>query len=230
MLKWADLVEKLSWATTLEGRAWPVEIEVLSGADVESHGQVVNISRGRIHILVPAHITAGRLLVLRSRSRTAKAKALYSRPLSGQYLVALAVPPHRYQAAEARPDERRQEPRFKAHEAITLTAISVQSANSIRGWLVDVSQSGLGLVLEAFAPPGQLVEIRAGSMVAFGEVLYCRQEPTKQFRVGVIADQTLLVDLRELHSSFATKFLARLRSNLTHALHSLGFRLKPKRR
>src|SRR5689334_2273255 len=175
MLKWADLAEKLSWVTRLEGRAWPAEIDVLSGTDVESHGQVVNVSRGRVHILVPAHIAAGRVLVLRSRNRTAKAKALYSRPLSSQYLVALAVPPHRYKAAEARPDERRQEPRFRAHEAITLTLISVQPANSIQGWLVDVSQSGIGLVLEAFAPPGQLVEIRAGSMVAFGEVLYCRQ-------------------------------------------------------
>jgi len=226
MLKWSDLVGRLSDRTILDGQAWPREVYMIDGSGVESRGQLVNVSRRRAHVIVPVQIPAGEMLELRLPNRTSKGMVLYCRALGGQFLVALAVHPFTHQLLEVYPDERRQEPRFEAHEAITLTVISVQPAKSIPGRVVNISQSGLGLVLEAVVPPGELVEIRAASMVAFGEVRYCRSIRDGHFRVGVTLDETLLMDLRELRSSFGAGFLTGIgRRLLTRVVDVLQSRL-----
>ncbi|WP_321474711.1 hypothetical protein [uncultured Paludibaculum sp.] len=54
--------------------------------------------------------------------------------------------------------------------------------------MLDVSCSGLGMVVREEIPVGSWIRVEFGEVAVFGEVRYCRQQAGVGFRLGALTD------------------------------------------
>ncbi|QOY89385.1 PilZ domain-containing protein [Paludibaculum fermentans] len=83
----------------------------------------------------------------------------------------------------------RTEPRFAVREEkAVLWVLHPRQAHAREGRLLDVSHSGLGIVLPEEIPAGSWIRVEFGDVAVFGEVRYCRQQAGGEFRMGALTD------------------------------------------
>lgn len=84
--------------------------------------------------------------------------------------------------------ERRREPRQLVREPAMLQVLRPQSGERFPVYILDVSDSGLGIWSPRLILPGALVQVRmAGSVVVMGDAVYAVNKGT-EFYIGVRID------------------------------------------
>ncbi len=78
----------------------------------------------------------------------------------------------------------RSEPRFIAHQSVTIDLLDSGGVADSAGTIVDFSEHGIGLEAEAALASGARVRLRWDRGSVVGEVRYCRQTLGK-FRIGI---------------------------------------------
>lgn len=85
--------------------------------------------------------------------------------------------------------EARAEPRFQVRQdRACLWVVDALSQRAHEARLLDVSCSGLGVVVEDEIPVGSWIRVDFGDVAVFGEVRYCRQQSVGHYRVGAASD------------------------------------------
>lgn len=167
------------------------EIHLILDTGVEVPGEILNISHVGIHLRVPVRFVDGAVLEFRVHSCTAKGQVLYCRPDGGQFFVAFS--PN---------GDRRSEPRFTVNQPVTISIVSEDPGRkNSHARLVDVSKSGIGVTSDCPFDVGSLVEVCAEGSVLYGEVRNCSKVRSGQYRLGILAEETFVGDLREQHLS-----------------------------
>ena len=185
------------------------EIRFILDNGVEVAGKILNISRVGIHVHVPVRFDDGAVLTFRLHDCTAKGNVLYCRPDGEEFYMGLSTG-----------IERRSEPRLSAYELVTVRVISAdKSGRALSGRLLDVSQSGIGLLIGFPLSVGALVEVRADSgSVLYGEVRNCAKAPGGGYRIGVFAEESFFGDLRARHLSSIWSIVASLSARVRRAV------------
>jgi hypothetical protein len=80
---------------------------------------------------------------------------------------------------------KRSEPRFRISDAVFLRSLAPTMPDRWPVQIVDVSTSGLGLLVPTRLSLGVLVQVQSGTTFALGEVRYCRQISEHQFHTGI---------------------------------------------
>jgi hypothetical protein len=184
-----ESIDLTAWLKKKQSGPTCPEIRVKLDTGVEVPAEILNVSRVGLHVRVPVHLDDGAVLGFGMQDCTAIGQVLYCRPDGNQVFAALMIS-----------GDRRREPRLSASEQVTLRVISPQEPGSIRGRLIDVSQSGIGLIIESVVSVGTLVEVQTdGENVLYGAVRNCTKVPADKFRIGILAEETFFGDLREKH-------------------------------
>lgn len=190
------------WLDRRGGREEPSRpggIYVVHAPGSETAGEVVAVSPGRISVRLPIRLANGLSVEIRVRDCHSQAHVLYSRPEQNRFFITLALG-----------EDRRMEPRFTANQRVELSVIASDNPMKFQGRMVDVSQSGVGLILKSRLKPGMLVEIRARGVVAFGKVQHCSSEgKTGTYRIGVAVEESLLGSLAEGHLFSGSQLIRR---------------------
>lgn len=93
--------------------------------------------------------------------------------------------------------ERRIASRFRTDQAVTVTDLE-NNDQPIQGTLVNLSDHGFGLVLEAPLPINAAVRVDIHDAVLLGEVCYCQPLPGGSgYAIGIRAEH-VLTDCNEL--------------------------------
>jgi hypothetical protein len=80
---------------------------------------------------------------------------------------------------------RRREPRFRATDAGFLRSFSPLLPDRWPIQIIDVSRSGLGLIVPTRLSEGSLVQVQIGEAFALGEVRFSEHIGEGQFRTGI---------------------------------------------
>jgi len=86
--------------------------------------------------------------------------------------------------------ERRQHPRYPASLDVRLTDLGDQLGPTA-GRMVDISKSGVSVLLYGPVPVHSVVRLDVGESVLYGHAVYCSPEGP-QYRVGIAVEQVLL--------------------------------------
>ena len=79
--------------------------------------------------------------------------------------------------------QRRKQLRLSAEQTVQLTVLGANEV-SIIGQVVNVSGSGVGLLVDCAVEPGSPIQMDLGTSVLIGEVRYC-QAKEGRFTIGV---------------------------------------------
>lgn len=83
----------------------------------------------------------------------------------------------------------RSEPRFSVREEPAALWVLNQHQTRLRAArLLDISHSGLGILLEEEIPTGSWIRVEFGDVAVFGEVRYCRPQAGGEYRLGALTD------------------------------------------
>jgi len=164
-------------------------IELILETGVEVAGEILNISHVGMRVRVPVRFAEGAVLGFRVHDCPAQGQVLHCHPDGDRFILALSVT-----------GDRRREPRFAVNEPVSVGTVSGMGAGKHhRGRLIDVSQSGVGIITGFPFEAGSLVEVCADSGVLYGEIRSCVRLPDGQYRLGILAEEIFAGDLREKH-------------------------------
>ncbi len=179
------------WKQTAE----PNEVRVGTGAN-QMVGRLRNFADGAIQVSIPEVLRdAAAVTVTFTDDCTLEGKVLYCNPQEGAYRAGI------YFTTDA--DRRRKQPRYAAPDEPVKISFLGRQHSSIDGWVIDVSKSGVGLGLADRISVGEWVKLEMKSVILFGEVRHCRQEPDGSFRTGV-AIETVISRTNPRHSQDGT--------------------------
>jgi hypothetical protein len=89
------------------------------------------------------------------------------------------------------PKNRRREPRIPTDDPGVLQVIAPFSSTRVPVRVVDVSKSGLQLLLDIPLEPGSTVKIRIREAVLFAEIRHCRQIKPDEYRAGLVLQEVI---------------------------------------
>jgi Putative zinc-finger len=89
--------------------------------------------------------------------------------------------------------DRRTEPRFYLSDVVFLRSLSPALPDRWPVQIIDVSKSGLGLLVPLRLSPGVVVQIQSGTTFALGEVRHSRQISENKFHTGVRLQDVIAV-------------------------------------
>jgi PilZ domain len=163
-----------------------VKVRVLDeepGYEIE--GRLRKTGIGGMQLLLPVPLADGVSLRVEYDKYAVYGQALYTKPVaSGAYLVGFGVE-----------TDGRREPRMPADERARLTYLHPRRRGRVQGRVVDISQSGLGLMLREAITPGTEVMVKMRDRAVCGEVRHCR--PVEGgYRAGLEISEVLVRETR----------------------------------
>lgn len=87
--------------------------------------------------------------------------------------------------------ELRAETRVSVKEQFAEVTILCWGAPKTSARIVDISRSGIGLVLEHHLPEGTWIKLKLGQVLILGYIRYCRGNAEGTFRAGLISDTVI---------------------------------------
>jgi len=87
--------------------------------------------------------------------------------------------------------ERRFKPRLYANQPVSLTVFTGTKSKSFRGMLVDMTRSGVGVLVDFPIALGAVVEVRSSGGVVYGQVQHCTSASSGGFRIGIVVEEGL---------------------------------------
>lgn len=176
----------------------PVELRLLDGQREKIRARIARVNTGFIRLRSPLAIREDRRLELLYEGRTIKAEVVYCQKKDlGGYHVGLRI------ASDTVTGTIRKELRLPVNLRGTLNVAG--SAAPISAKIVDMSQSGLGLILPKAVAPGMSVSVDLGHGVAFGEICYCTAVSRRTYRAGFQLEEFLYRDAVRKASNDAAK-------------------------
>ncbi|QOY89001.1 hypothetical protein [Paludibaculum fermentans] len=86
----------------------------------------------------------------------------------------------------------RSEPRFLVkHDPALVTALVGAELVPVQARLLDLSHSGLGMLVDVHLPTNAWIKVEFGATIIFGEVRHCRLMQDGQYRLGAHSDTVL---------------------------------------
>jgi hypothetical protein len=90
-------------------------------------------------------------------------------------------------------DERRKEPRYPSEEPAVVTLLT--SGEVLQADTMDISKSGLRVRSMSPLDSGTRLRVRFGTVIAFGQVRWCREVHGSTYDIGILVDHTLAQEL-----------------------------------
>lgn len=106
----------------------------------------------------------------------------------------LTLPPPPKKAAKAyakTTKESRSETRVPVRNQFAEATILTLGAPKVSAEIVDISRSGIGLVLGQHLPEGTWIKLKIGQVLIFGHIRYCRDLEGGGYRAGFISDTVI---------------------------------------
>ena len=161
----------------------PVLLHLLDGDNEEVQARICRVNTGffQVHSYVP--LKCERKLAISYQDRNIKAQVVYCQHQeAGGYHLGLKMASGSYGTI-------RQELRLPVDVRATMRIPGVAEAFRVR--LIDMSQSGLGLIVARPIPEGALAALEMDHGTAFGEIRTCRQQSKRTYRVGFWLEEFL---------------------------------------
>lgn len=156
-----------------------VRLEMLGRLNREISGSIANISLGAIHVMVEEYLKTGPVRVWFSDGCHSDGQIIFCRVQNNAYRVCIHFPPNpqQYQRSEQRV--------ALSNEPAFLVTLEDPSRKKYEAQAVDISRSGLGLLMEQRVTPQTWVKVELVFAILFGEVRYCKLTEDGRFRVGL---------------------------------------------
>ena len=156
-----------------------VRLEMLGRLNREISGSIANISLGAIHVVVDEYLKAGPVRVWFSDGCHSDGQIVFSRVQDNAYRVCIHFPPNpqQYQRSEQRV--------ALSNEPAVLFALEDPERKRYEAQAVDISRSGVGLMMDERLTSLAWVKVELAFAILFGEVRYCKPTEDGRFRVGL---------------------------------------------
>lgn len=162
----------------------PDQVKVRVGAN-EFVARIKNVADGAIQLVLPVPVlTESNVVVAFSPDCTLEGNVLYCNRQGDFFCVGIYFSRNRNR--RVRDTARHAVPA----EKVTITLLR-EGGDSLNGWMVDMSASGIGLKLTSPISTGAWVKIALKSAIMFGEIRHCSQDPSGGFRAGVEIETSL---------------------------------------
>jgi hypothetical protein len=167
-----------------------IRIETLSHLSGEVRGIIVNISQGAIHVRVSHFVSSDSVRVWFSEDCHRDGKLIFCHAEENTYRVGVHFPPdaEHHKRSELRIPLLEQPAIVSELEGRTQAKYDAQA--------VDISRSGLGLLVDARLAVNTWVKVELTFAIAFGEVMYSKAEAHGGYRVGLRMETLLMRDGR----------------------------------
>ena len=166
-----------------------VRIELLGRITSEVPGTIANITQGAIHVTIPQFVKTKAVRVWFSESCIATGNSLLPRRKNA-YRAGIHFPPDPNQ-------QRRSELRVPlTNESAVVTQLEGQIHTRSDAQALDISRSGLGLLMDRRLPVNAWVKVELSFAIVFGEVMYSKRDPDGGYRVGLRTETLLMRDGR----------------------------------
>ncbi|MBZ5676900.1 MAG: PilZ domain-containing protein [Acidobacteriia bacterium] len=149
-------------------------------------GTILNISHGAIHVKVPEFLPAKPVRVWFSEDCHNDGQVIFCRAEKDAYRTGIHFPPdpRHHKRSELRIPLTNQPAVISHLEGGTGMRYDAQA--------IDISRSGLGLLVERHFTVDTWVKVELGFAIAFGEVMYSKPTESGVYRVGLRVETLLM--------------------------------------
>jgi hypothetical protein len=163
-----------------------IKIELLGKSTDKIRGNIVNISQGAVHVRISQYFSPCAVRVWFSDNCSKEGQLIFCKTEDGAFRAGIHFPPDPQ-------DLRRSEFRVPlANEPVLIFLVDDQLDSGMDAQAVDISRSGLGLLVAKRLIVGTVVRVHLTFGVAFGEVMYSTVSDRGMFAVGLHLE-TLLI-------------------------------------
>jgi hypothetical protein len=167
-----------------------IRIETLGRLTDEIHGVIANITQGAIHVRVSQFLNSKSVRVWFSENCHSDGQLLFCRADEKAYCAGILFPPDPQQRA-------RSELRVPlTNESAVITQLEGQAHAKCDAQAVDISRSGLGLLVDQRFTVGGWIKVELSFAIVFGEVMYSKPFPDGKYRLGLRIETLLMRDGR----------------------------------
>jgi hypothetical protein len=167
-----------------------IRIQTLGQLSDEVRGKIANISQGAIHARVSQFLASGSVRVWFSSDCHKDGQIIFCRPDDKGYCAGILFPPDPQH-------QRRSELRIPLmDQPAIVTPLEGRTSDRYDAQAIDISRSGLGLLVEQRLAVNTWVKVELSFAIAFGEVQYSKAETDGGFRVGLRVETLLMRDGR----------------------------------
>lgn len=175
----------LSKASTPAEFAIPVTLRLIDEMREHVHSHIRRVNTGFFLIAAPMPLKPERRLEIVFDGRRIECQVVYCQPEStNQYHIGVRM-------AHGNTEGLRAEPRIPVDLEAKLNIPGVELP--FQGRVVNISASGLGLLLDKEVPMGELAYVELEIGFAFGEIRHC-SKTANGFRVGLKLDEFISKD------------------------------------
>jgi PilZ domain len=167
-----------------------IRIETLGRFTGEVRGTIANISQGAVHVTVSQFLTADSVRVWFSENCHIDGQVVFCRAEENAYRAGIHFPPdpQYHKRAELRVP--------LANEPAIVTQLEGRTQAKCDAQAVDISRSGLGLLVDQRLAVDTWVKVELPFAIVFGEVKYSKPVENGRYRVGLNLETLLLRDGR----------------------------------
>lgn len=167
-----------------------IRIETLGRFTSEVFGTIANISHGAVHVRVAQFLTAGSVRVWFSENCHCDGELVFCRAEESAYRAGIHFPPDPRQPT-------RTELRVPLiNEPALVTILDGRTNSKLDAQAVDISRSGLGLLLAQRLTVSAWIKVELSFAIVFGEVMYSKPVKNSEFRAGLRMETLLMRDGR----------------------------------
>jgi hypothetical protein len=167
-----------------------ITIETLGLFLSQVRAQLVNISQGAIHIRVSQFLTADSVRVWFSEDCHSDGKLIFCRAEENTYRAGIHFPPD----AQHHPRSELRIPLM--NQSAIVSQLEGRTQVRYDAQAIDISRSGLGLLVEQRLPINTWVKVELAFAIVFGEVMYSKANEYGGYRVGLRTETLLMRDGR----------------------------------
>ena len=207
-------------SSNANGFDFAVKLQMLDGPREELEATIRRATTGFFQLRSPVKLVEGRKLNLIYLDRSVEAEVMYCQKQDpGRYHVGVRM-------TESTGTIRR-ELRLPVDVSGMLF---VPGRKPIPARIVDMSQSGLGLVLSSSVPSGISASVDLDAGMGFGEIRYCKEEEKGRYRAGFWLEEFICRGISPTHESAeertrnSTPALPSVFSSLIRAVKGKGSR------
>jgi hypothetical protein len=149
-------------------------------------GTILNISQGAVHVKVPEFLPAKPVRVWFSEDCYHDGQVIFCRAEKDAYRTGIHFPPDptHYKRSELRIP--------LSNQPAVISHLEGGTGMRYEARAVDISRSGLGLLVDRQFIVDTWVKVELGFAIAFGEVMYSKPTESGEYRVGLRVESLLM--------------------------------------
>ena len=163
-----------------------VRVETMGTIRTQIVGRIVNISQGAIHVKIPEYLPAKPVRVWFSEDCHSDGQVVFCRAEKDAYRTGIHFPP------DPRLHKRSELRIPLTNQPAVISHLEGRTAERYDAQAVDISRSGLGLLVDRHLTVDTWIKVELGFAIAFGEVLYSKPTEAGVYRVGLRVETLLM--------------------------------------